>query len=86
MGVPSLSDTAAGEGWLLGGSVGGLPEAAARLPLYRCPTVRQAKEDICRVSMGEPRVQGERVLGPASCGAAQQPRGSLHFFPLIKMH
>lgn len=52
MGVPSPSDAAAGEGRLPGGSVGELPEAAARLPLYRCPTVCQAQEDICRVSPG----------------------------------
>lgn len=50
-GVPSPSDAAAGEGRLPGGGVGGLPEAAACLPLHRRPTVRQAKEDIGGVSV-----------------------------------
>ena len=53
LGVPSLSDAAAGEGRLPSGSVRGLPEAAARLPLHRRPPVRQAKEDISGVSVQE---------------------------------
>lgn len=71
--MPSPSDAAAGEGRLLGGSVGGLPEAAARLPLYRCPTVRQAKEDIRRVSVHECQGRGGGELDPASYGTSQQP-------------
>ena len=53
VGVPSLSDAATGEGRLPGGSVGELPEAAARLPLHRRPPVRQAKEGISRVGVQE---------------------------------
>lgn len=70
--MPSPSDPAAGEGRLPGGSVGGLPEAAARLPLYRCPTMRQAKEDIRRVS-AQVQGQGGGELDPASGGIPQQP-------------
>ena len=51
VGVPSPADAAAGEGRLLGGSVGEFPEAAARLPLHRRPTLRQAEEDISGVSV-----------------------------------
>lgn len=54
--MPSPSDAAAGEGRLPGRSVGGLPEAAACLPLYRCPPMCQAKEDLCGVSVHPSRV------------------------------
>ena len=79
VGVPSLSDAATGEGRLPSGSVGGLPEAAARLPLHRRPPVRQAKEDISGVS-----VQGGWWTGGARPRPPVEPVSSLGpsaFFP-----
>ena len=79
VGVPSLSDAATGEGRLPGGSVGELPEAAARLPFHRRPPVRQAKEGISGVGVPEGWWAGRtRPRPPVEPSAA---RGHLHFFP-----
>lgn len=45
----SLVGSSAGEGWFPGGDVGGLQEAASRLPLYRPAALCQDEEDVRRV-------------------------------------
>ena len=79
VGVPSPSDAAAGEGRLPGGSVGGLPEAAACLPLHRRPTVRQAKEDIGGVSVQDGGLQCSSTLPAVEPLSNRGP--SAFFFP-----
>ena len=81
VGVPSPADAAAGEGRLLGGSVGEFPEAAARLPLHRRPTLRQAEEDISGVSVCR-GAGGGQTLPPHR--APQQPGAICIFFSLLK--
>lgn len=46
-----FSGSSAGEGWLLGGGVGKLQEATARLPLHRSAALCQDEEDSCGVSL-----------------------------------
>lgn len=84
-GACASSDAAAGEGRLPGGNVGELPEAEARLPLHRRPTVCQAEEGLCWVS-AEERVRGHWAGADPGPGGAFHSLGQSVFLSFIKTH